>query len=651
MQVFEFHFNPKFKKDLVFDSFCYEPATALERKLGNLYMAGLLKNALPQNGAFLEKLSRTVKDNFYKTLQNDPEKALREALRKTNDFLEKSARDGDVSWLGNLNFGVISIKNLDINFTKVGEIKIFLLRKGQLIDTDEKVKLDGIEPYPLKVFGNIISGKLAQNDTVLVMSGEVFNVFKTAGILSEIARIPTFSQKSLKQILDEKKVDLSRIFGLCLFISLTEGEQTQERESFRPKNRRIFSLKEALLPVTRMFRLPKLSFKKPTISIPKFKLPQISLSRNLPSRFKIISSFAVILVLGFFVFRGIEQKQLKEYRQQFTLIQETVSQADTYLLLAESNSQANKQAADLLADAWDKISPLSDLSVSFPADFSNDILNLKNDVSSKLSKISNLKMIEDIQPIYEFKTEDFIPQRMISLQDNLYLFSPYAENVAELNGNNEERVLQKNESFNSASPFSNAVLLFSKPNKLTLLKNGSLQDLATLQNPPYASFNYKDFAAYQGNLYLLESKQNVIIKYPYLGNNQWGQPQSWLTSPLSDNADDLRSMAVDGSLWLLNADNSVDRYYAGALVDTLKMNIFPRPRDFTKIFTSSQLPYLYLLEPSQKRIVVIDKISGATVTQLQSQDFNNLLDFTVSENGKAIYLLDGLKVYQISVNY
>jgi len=65
-----------------------------------------------------------------------------------------------------------------------------------------------------------------------------------------------------------------------------------------------------------------------------------------------------------------------------------------------------------------------------------------------------------------------------------------------------------------------------------------------------------------------------------------------------------------------------------------------------KIFTSATLPYLYLLEPVQKRIIILDK-KGQIVKQFQSQKFDNLLDFAISENGKTIYLLNGLKVYKI----
>jgi len=61
MQVFELHFNPRGKEDLIFDSFCYEPENIFERRMGGLYMAGLLKNALPQNARFLDNLARTIK--------------------------------------------------------------------------------------------------------------------------------------------------------------------------------------------------------------------------------------------------------------------------------------------------------------------------------------------------------------------------------------------------------------------------------------------------------------------------------------------------------------------------------------------------------------------------------------------------------------
>ncbi|PJA83821.1 MAG: hypothetical protein CO146_00505, partial [Candidatus Nealsonbacteria bacterium CG_4_9_14_3_um_filter_37_29] len=125
MQVFEFHFNPKLKPDLIFDSFCYEPENIYERRVGSLYMAGVLKNVLPQNLRFLDNLAKVVKERYYTPTLHSPEKSLKESLQRTNDFLERIAKSGNVNWLGNLSFAILSLRNFELNFAKVGDFKIF----------------------------------------------------------------------------------------------------------------------------------------------------------------------------------------------------------------------------------------------------------------------------------------------------------------------------------------------------------------------------------------------------------------------------------------------------------------------------------------------------------------------------------------------
>ncbi|KPJ71313.1 hypothetical protein AMJ50_02340, partial [Parcubacteria bacterium DG_74_3] len=58
MQVFELYFNAGLQSDLIFESFCYEPENIYERRVGSLFMVGALKNALPKNHYFLNKLSK-----------------------------------------------------------------------------------------------------------------------------------------------------------------------------------------------------------------------------------------------------------------------------------------------------------------------------------------------------------------------------------------------------------------------------------------------------------------------------------------------------------------------------------------------------------------------------------------------------------------
>jgi len=305
MQIFEFHFNPNLRPDLIFDSFCYEPENIYERRMGSLYLVGLLKNALPRNLRFLEKLQKVIKEKYYKSTIFAPEKSLRESLKEANEFLEGIAKRGDVSWLGNLGFAILCLKNFKLNFTKVGGMKIFLLRRGQIIDIDKKLKFQDIEPYPLKIFGNIVSGKLAEGDLILVLTKEIFDFFQKNLLLNEIAKLPHFSEKGLKDILNGKTEDLSKISGALLAISLRKEVLAGKREIILPKISKEFSLKEVLSPFLRSFK----KFQKPKINIPNPKeLIRNSISfvirrKILNKKLILILALVLVLVLGFILFR------------------------------------------------------------------------------------------------------------------------------------------------------------------------------------------------------------------------------------------------------------------------------------------------------------------------------------------------------------
>ncbi len=669
MQVFEFHFNPQKRddrqSDLIFDSFCYEPSNLYEKRVGSLYLVGLLKNALPQNTKFLDILAKTVKEKYYQLSAGSSEKSLKFSLKKTNEFLEKIARGGDVSWLGNLNLAIISLKDLELNFTKIGDLKILLLRNNQIIDIDKNLKLEDIEPYPLKIFGNIISGKLAEDDIILVLTKEVFDSFLEAQLLKDLAAIYPFEPKKLKQILDSKKDNLSDIKGICFLLALTKTVSTKQKGTFeKSRALKLFSFKKIV----------------PQLKLPKIKLPKFSLKKLLrlwwtqieSKKLRFFSSFAfatrklakkrslilisllaIFLILGSFIFNKLEEKQSKIYQAQLNQIQIKVSQAENYLTVGKNNQKMLNRANVLLKESWNEISSLSNTASSFSSTLSTRIFNLKNTVSQDLSQINNLKVINDIQPIFEFKTKEFIPLRITAETKNLYLFSPYSENVFKIDEKNTGKILTISKNIQAANSLSDSVLLFSKPNFIISLKDESFGPTIAL-GTPYPNFNFNTFSSYQSGLYFLDSQKGAIVKYNYLGNSSWEAPYLWLSKEVK-NATDFRSIAVDGSVWILTKNNAVQRYYAGRLQEDLNLDIFPEIKDITKIFTTSQLPYLYLLEPLQKRIIVLAKSgptsspqAGQILYQFFSSQFDNLLDFTVSTNGRTIYLLNGFKIYQIS---
>ncbi len=246
MKIFEFHFHPKLKPDLLLESFAFEPQNIYEKKLGYLYVIGSLKNALPRDKDFLENLANFIREKYYQKNFNNPELALKEALFETNDFLSQLLKQGNVSWLGNLAIVVLSLKNFNLSFTKVGEMKIYLFRDRKIIDVDKKLKKKSFESYPLKFFGNIVSGKMIEGDLILVLNKELFEFFQNKNLIEKIATIFPFDAKEFKKLIDKEKEGLSQIKGMAFFVQFSKGEEKGEKEVILTRPFREFSLGDFL---------------------------------------------------------------------------------------------------------------------------------------------------------------------------------------------------------------------------------------------------------------------------------------------------------------------------------------------------------------------------------------------------------------------
>ncbi len=624
MQIFELHFNPKLKEEQVFDSFVYEPENIYEKKLGSLYMVGELHNTLPQNLKFLNNLAKVIKKNYYTLSFKSPEKALSQSSKKANEFLAEEVKNENVSWLGNLNFTILSLDGFNLTFTKTGELKILLLRGGEIIDIGKNLDLREIEPYPLKIFLSIASGKLSPNDLILVLTKDIFEFFQQQNLLAKIAQASSqdeIDSKKLKNILPSSlftQGEGSKISGIC-FLSVVKAESEPARQFkpilFQKEALPNFSLKnlggliKAIVNVRKKvsfkISLPKLpkprTFLKKVrgkLKIPKLKIPNLkALTKDklkIPTRVpisivekfratpgaesipwvkKLILILALILSLslGFLIFKQVEEKKENEIKFSLSEIQEKVNQAENFLIFKNE-----EKANSLFKEAWREILPLTEIETSIKS----DVISLKQSIEENLNNLNKLETIEN------------------------------PEIVAEPNPN-----------------------LFSSPSN-------------SLVEPPPFDFNFDLSASYLSNLYFLDKKTCEIIKYPYLSKSKWGAPKKWMEDkgPCSEP----KSMTIDGSVWILNQDNSISRYHQGSYQETITFDFFPFPENITKIKTSNNLAYFYLLEPAKKRIIITDK-TGKIIKQFQSEKFDNLKDFDVSETGKTIWLLNDSEVYKVEM--
>ena len=711
MRIFELHFNPGMRRhpptallakgeapDLIFDSFCYEPENVYEKRLGSLYMVGELRNTLPQNSRLLDNIAQVIKGKYYAFPLQTPEQSFKESLKKVNEFLAGEVSKENVSWLGNLNFAVLSLKPpttfkekwWGVNFTKVGGLKILLLRAAKIIDIGGNLELQDIEPYPLKIFINIVSGKLALNDKILVLTKEVFE-FLTApernqksykpnqNSIQEIAKMPVFDEKKLREILKAKEKGLSEISGVCLLIDLSETlskgrEEKPKIVTFRKEVEK-FSIREALSPLIRLLVKVGLILKRVLAVITSFVAPRLKKKLREPV-YKLKNAFHLlqftphhflcrsfgqnyfpekwwgvkkglilalvlffVLLIGFFIFQGEEKQQLKKQETVLNEVQEKMNQAEKFLIFKEE-----EKANILFKESWKEILPLTEKE----GPLKNEATSLRESIEEHLANLNKLEKIADPMLIFEFNPKDFIPQKMVIFRQDLYFFDPYSQNLFKINerGSESSLIQTLNQKFNLSTSLDDVILFFSKPDKIATFKNGQFGDSLSLKQP-YPDFSFSNFSSFQSGLYFLDSEKGEIIKYTAPLEKGKDSPQLWLNSQ-TKKATGSKSMAIDGSIWILKENNNISLYYAGQYQKDLTLDFFPYPKKLYKIIALPNLPYLYILEPIQNRIIILDK-TGKIIKQFQSEKFDNLKDFAVSDNGKTIYLLNGLKVYRIQI--
>jgi len=700
MQVFEFHFNPPKQAELdsgqaksIFDTFCYEPKNIYERKLGNLYLAGELKNVLPQNLRFLDNLAEIIKREYYSQFRLNAEGALKETLKRANEYLEKIAKSGDVSWLGNLSFAILGLNSYkknwwELNFTQIGNFKILLLRGNQITDIGKNLEIQGLEPYPLKIFINIVSGKLFPKDKIIILSSQIYEFFSAHNLLKEIAKTFDLNEKKLREILKIEEKELSKISGFLLLI-IEEGLplatlslKSEKKPIIFRKDLEKFRWTEIFSPIVKIFKKIlkvinkifgnllnlfriRIFFDKLTSSFYKLiLLPQkIKVLIN-PVRDRIsngvkhknailILTFIFFLALGAFIFQKEKQSQLKEVEVILNKIEEKIATAEGYLVLRETNLEIFKKANLLLKEAWDEVLPITETE----SPLKDKAISLKNSIESHLFNLNKLEIISEPKVLFNFEGKEFTPQKIIYFKGNLYLFSPFSQNLFKVNKKGEGNLIQTDQRFNLAFALEDSILFFTKPDKITFLKEDKIGQSFDLKEP-YSDFNFEKLSSYRGSLYFLDSKRGEIVKYSAPLEAGKDSPKIWL-DPKTKKVTEARSLTLDGSIWILNKEGIIDKYSAGKYQKTLSLDFFPYPKNFSKIFTANTFPYLYILEPDQNRIIIIDKPphqnfgggdkTGGIIKQFQSEKFDNLNDFAISTDGKTIWLLNGLIVYQIKL--
>ncbi|PJE67999.1 hypothetical protein COU94_04125 [Candidatus Shapirobacteria bacterium CG10_big_fil_rev_8_21_14_0_10_38_8] len=157
----------------------------------------------------------------------------------------------------------------------------------------------------------------------------------------------------------------------------------------------------------------------------------------------------------------------------------------------------------------------------------------------------------------------------------------------------------------------------------------------------------KALGDFGGNLYLFDPLKKSIWRYQSLETG-FSTKQTWFKSTTLPDFAGAVSMAVDGSIWLLDQNGKIYKF-TGGVQGSFSLKGLDKPLLLPAvIYTDSDQTNVYILDKGNNRILVSSK-SGDYQGQYIWEGLSGITDFVVTETDKKIFLLQENKILTIEL--
>lgn len=627
---------------------------------GQIYVNLEIEN----NPADAEKIGEiifdTLRRSFYSDLEKDPYARFEDAVRDVNVALRQLTEEKASKFLGNLNVMLAAIVDNTLYLTQSGDAEAYLIRKRLCSTISEGLGDENSE----EIFSNIASGTLEPGDFILFSSTRLLRYISKTD-LSKIV-----SSKNIVASLTELKDYLStEVLGRIGLIAAGVFESTpimdenergqivehlQKEESYSrgpgQKTDVMKSLQDSVKKLTGVVADLKdkvvgaVSKNKERVvrgdqprssKMQKFDFFGLSAERMLA----IIIILILVLVGGIWWMRSnaANQARIEELDNQLGQVQDLINSAET------TGQYSKEQAGTTLNNAEQQA--LEVLNSGYHRAKANQLLEQIQISRDALDGVirPEYRVVADLST----KRENVNALGLLSLNDALYAYEYNGLYPILLDDVQDPLTIDENESVTMATVYDDnqSILFMTESNKIIEYKDDRMTFIDTVDG---AFKSGVDLASYGNRIYVLNPEDNQIWRYTRTRDRFDGAEAYNVDADLTNSV----SLAIDGNIYVLNADGTVTKIFRGNEEDGFRLNKLPvEPiENPTEIYTELDMSQVYILEPSKQRVLVFYKDNEGQLTynnQYVLEDLTDIRDIYVDKDTNKIYLLDQSKVYEL----
>lgn len=266
--------------------------------------------------------------------------------------------------------------------------------------------------------------------------------------------------------------------------------------------------------------------------------------------------------------------------------------------------------------------------------------------------ISGLEELAVLPTFFDlrFVESDFIAHRVSIQEDNLFFLDQEKRKIIALNiPKKQSTPLPIGDLAKLQDAISSSRNLFLLgPGIYQLPLSGSQTNTTQIRADEDALQNAQFIRLFNSNLYVVNKEKRNIYRYALGENNALSDSVGWVRAGQTIPFEDLNSFAIDSDVWLTTTKGEIIKMTTGKQVEfavTGLKNPFNSP---LILYTSEDSANLYVLEPAQKRVVILTK-KGEFLREVKSSSLASTTGIVANEQLKKAFVVSGSLVFEIDL--